>query len=80
MIDFSTTFSHELGGAGDCGKSCVIEARFGSTIAKDTLPTEVFGFNLMALYPIPSLISPTDDAQCLKEIFNVKSQEHFGYK
>jgi PIF1-like helicase len=26
MIDFSITFSHELGGAGGCGKSRVIEA------------------------------------------------------
>ena len=61
---------------------CYILAQFHqiTTIAKHTLPTVPFGFYLMTIYPILSLISPTEDARYLKEIFNVKSEDHFGYK
>ena len=61
---------------------CYMLAQFHkiTTIAKHTLPTVPFGFYLMTLYPISSPISPTENAQCLKEIFNVKSKGHFGYK
>ena len=61
---------------------CYMLAQFHkiTTIAKHTLATVPFGFYLMTIYPIPSPISPTEDAQCLKEIFSVKSEGHFGYK
>ena len=61
---------------------CCMLAQFHKikTIAKHIFPTVPFGCYLVTLYPIPSLISPTEDVRCLKEIFNVKSEGHFGYK
>ena len=61
---------------------CYMLAQFHkiTTIVKHTLPTVPFGVYLMTIYPILSLISSTEDTQCLKETFNVKSEGHFGYK